>query len=141
MPDCKLKSLQRVQNIAARVVKRKRCSPDNRITPMLKSLHWLPVEYRIDFKILLLTYKCINGLAPGYLSCLVNFKICPRPLRIQALELLDVPKTKLKTYGDRSFAYAAAMEWNKLPLEIRQLPSVDSFKKHLKTHLFQQYFK
>ena len=53
----------------------------------------------------------------------------------------DQPLWLMDYYGDRSFAYAAAMEWNKLPLEIRQLPSVDSFKKHLKTHLFQQYFK
>ena len=141
VPGCKLKELQRVQNIAARVVTRTPCSPENHITPVLKSLHWLPIKFRILFKILLLTYKCVYGLAPEYLSSLVILKNCPRPLRIQSLELLEVPKTRLKTYGDRSFMYAAAVEWNKLPLDIRKLHSVDCFKEHLKTHLFRQYFK
>ena len=120
---------------------RTRCSPENHITPVLKDLHWLPIKLRIIFKILLLTYKCLNDLAPDYLSSLVTLKNCCRPLRIQALELLDIPKTRLKTYGERSFIYAAAKEWNKLPLVIRKLPSVDSFKQNLKTHLFQQHFK
>ena len=55
VPACKLKQLQRVQNIAARVVTLTRCSPENRITPILKSLHWIPIKIRVDFKILLMT--------------------------------------------------------------------------------------
>ena len=141
VPECNLKQLQRVQNIAARVVTCTRCSPLDHITPVLKSLHWLPIKYRILFKILLLAYKCVNHLAPEYLCCLVVPKKHPRPLRSQVLDLLEVPKTRLKTYGDRSFMYAAAVEWNKLPLGIRKSPSLDSFKAHLKTHLFQQCFK
>jgi hypothetical protein len=141
VPACKLQQLQRVQNIAARVVTLTRCSPENHITPVLKSLHWLPIKIRIDFKILLLTYKCVNALAPKYLCNLVKKKKCPRPLRSEKLELLKVPKTRLKTYGDRSFQYAAAVEWNKLPLDIRESPSVSCFKSNLKTHLFRQYFK
>ena len=58
VPECKHKELQRIQNIAARVVKLMRCSPGSRMTPVLKSLHWLPIKSRIIFKILLLTYKC-----------------------------------------------------------------------------------
>ena len=141
VPACKLQQLQRVQNIAARVVTLTRCSQENHITPILKSLHWLPIKIRIDFKILLLTYKCVNSLAPEYLCNLVIKKTCPRPLRSEKLELLKIPKTRLKTYGDRSFQYAAAVEWNKLPLDIRVSPSVTCFKSNLKTYLFQQYFK
>ena len=141
VPACKLQQLQRVQNIAARVVTLTRCSPENHITPVLKSLHWLPIKIRIDFKILLLTYKCVNSLAPEYLCNLVTKKKCPRPLRSEKLELLKVPKTRLKTYGDRSFKYAAAVEWNKLPLKVRESPSVSCFKTNLKTYLFKLYYK
>ena len=141
VPKYKLKQLQRIQNIAARVVTLTRCSPENHITPILKSLHWLPIAIRIDFKILLLTYKCVNNLAPDYLCNLVIKKKNPRPLRSDKFELLKVPTTRLKTYGDRSFQYAAAVEWNTLPLEIRQSPSVSCFKTNLKTHLFNQYYK
>ena len=141
VPDCRLKQLHRIQNIAARMVKRVRSSPQDHITPVLKSLHWLPIKSRIIFKILLITYKCVNGLAPKYLCELVVPKRCPRPLRIDSLEHLEIPKTILKTYGDRSFSFGAAKEWNKLPLGIRQSPSVMSFKTQLKTHLFKQHFK
>ena len=140
VPACRLKQLQGIQNIAARVVKRIHCSPEHHITPVLESLHWLPIKLRIDFKILLLTYKCVNGLAPQYLCELVMPKKCYRHLRSEALELLEFPKTRLRSYGDRSFSFAAATEWNKLPLEIRKLPTVNSFKSNLKTYLFKQHF-
>ena len=128
LPSYKLQKLQRVQNIAARVVTLSRWSSENHITPTLKSLHWLPIKIRIDFKILLLTYKCVNNLAPKYLCNLVIKKKCPRPLRSEKLEHLKIPQTRLKTYGDRSFQYAEAVEWNKLPLVIRNSTSVASFK-------------
>ena len=141
VPACKLDQLQRIQNIAARVVTLTRCSPENHITPVLKSLHWLPVKIRIVFKVLLLTYKCVSSLAPEYLCNLVTKQQYARPLRSEKLEHLKVPETRLKTYGDRSFQYAAAVEWNKLPLDIRESPSVSCFKTRLKTHLFRLYFE
>ena len=62
--------LQRVPNAAARSIfqESKYCH----VRPLLYNLHWLPVKFRIDFKILLLTYKAINGLAPFYLQELIN---------------------------------------------------------------------
>ena len=65
LPAYQLNKLQRVQNAAARLIfqETKYCH----VRPLLYNLHWLPVEFRIDFKILLLTYKAINGLAPFYL--------------------------------------------------------------------------
>ena len=63
MPKCKIKKLQHIQNIAARIVTRTRRS--EHITPVLKQLHWLPVSYRIKFKVLLYTYKALNGCAPS----------------------------------------------------------------------------
>lgn len=62
-----LHRLQLVQNSASRLLTgtKKR----EHITPVLASLHWLPVRFRIDFKILLLVFKILNGMAPPYLSC------------------------------------------------------------------------
>ena len=65
-----------VQNSAARLI----CNINrfDHITPALYKLHWLPVRYRINFKILLITYKAINGLAPEYISELIKFKVASR---------------------------------------------------------------
>ena len=134
IPDCQLSCLQRVQNVAARIVAR--TNKFSNITFMY-NLHWLTVRYRIIFKILLLTYRCLHGLAPPYLIELITPYHQARPLCSSSPKLLEIPKTKLKTYGDRSFLYAAAFEWNKLPLEIKNSVCIGTFKTRLKTHLFK----
>ena len=110
------------------------------ITPALYKLHWLPISLRIDYKILLLTFKCIYGLAPTYLSDLINIK--PNSLynlRSTGKLLLDHPKGKmLTTLGARSFSAAAPKLWNSLPVD-RQATSLNSFKTRLKTYLFKKY--
>ena len=112
----------------------------DRITPVLKELHWLPVKQRIIFKILLFTYKAQNALVPQYISdFLVQYKPS-RALRSSDKKLLQVPHFKLKTYGGRSFSYIAPFLWNQLPSAIRQAPSLATFKSSLKTHLFDQVF-
>ena len=100
-------------------------------------LHWLPLNYRIHFKILLLVFKCLNGLAPTYLSDLLHYHNSPRLLRSSFQNLLAVPKSRLKTYGDRAFSVVAPRLWNKLPLELRSVTCVDQFKTQLKTYLFK----
>ena len=128
IPKYKINYLQRLQNIAARVVIR--CPRRDHITPHLKSLHWLPVKLRIVFKILLLAYKCINNLAPSYLSELVTPYIQNRyPTKAKFQHRLNDPAMfRLKSYGDRSFTFAAPTEWNKLPPEIKKATSVECFK-------------
>ena len=81
----------------------------SQITPALYELHWLPVSLRIDYKILLLTFKCIYGLAPTYLSDLISIKSNSLyNLRSTGKLLLDHPKGKmLTTLGARSFSAAA----------------------------------
>ena len=139
MPACRIKPLQRVQNIAARVVTL--CLRSDHIEPILEELHWLPVKERILFKVLLLVYKCKKGLAPEYLCSLCIPYKKDFNSRSNNLDLLDPgPKTNKKTYGDRSFKVAGAEEWNKLPLDLKKSLSVETFKKNLKTHLFQQCF-
>ena len=139
VPECRIRPLQRMQNIAARVVAMSsRC---HNIKPILKDLHWLPVKERILFKVLLLVYKSKNNLAPEYLSSLCIPYRKDFNSRSNHLDLLDPgPKSRMKTYGDRSFKIAGAEEWNKLPLSLKRSSSVELFKKNLKTYLFNKYF-
>ena len=127
--------LQHVHNSAARLVTHTR--KFDHITPVLKLLHWLPVLQRIQFKILLITYKALHGLAPKYLATLLE---TPRTQRLDKDSLLLIPKTKMVNYGDRSFSKAAPQLWNNLPSYIRNSPSVESFKKKLKTFMFDKAF-
>ena len=133
-----LARLQLVQNSAAGLLAQTRRR--EHITPILSSLHWLPVFYRINFKLLLFVFKCLNSLAPPYLSSLLQ-PYCPPPsLRSADQLLLKVPKTRLKHRGDRSFSAAAPKLWNELPLNIRQASSLPVFKSLLKTYLFSLAF-
>lgn len=133
-----LSRLQLVQNAAARLLTGTRKYES--ITPILFKLHWLPVKFRIDFKILLFVYKALNNLAPQYLTDL----LCPytpsRTLRSSDHCLLIVPRSRLKKRGDRAFAAAGPKLWNSLPLYIRLAPSVSIFKSSLKTFLFSLAF-
>ncbi len=110
------------------------------ITPVLKSLHWLPVCFRIDFKVLLLVYKALNGLAPLYLSDLLLSYEPVRALRSSGSGFLTVPKVRTKTYGEASFHYYGPRLWNSLPEDLRAAPTVHTFKRKLKTYLFNLAF-
>ena len=101
--------LQRVQNNAARLITR--TSKHDHITPVLKKLHWLPVESRIAFKMLVMTYKCINGLAPSYLAELVQPRKRDGRLRQNYAPTLHQGITK-KCIGDSAFGAAAPRLWN-----------------------------
>ena len=130
-----MSQLQKRQNHAARVITQWR--KYDHITPVLVDLHWLPVKQRIDFKILLLTYNALNGLAPAYIRELLTPYTPARTLRSMDNNLLEPPKCRLEYFGKRSFAAAAPVLWNDLPLHIKQSPSVDIFKSRIKTRLFQ----
>ena len=138
IPKTQIKRLQRIQNSAVRIVTR--CNKCEHITPFLKQLHWLPIQQRIKFKILTITYKCLHGLAPGYLSDLLTPYTPPRELRSSSAMQLAVPKTVLSGYGDRAFAKCSPVLWNALPIDIKCSTSLNSFKSALKTHLFSEYF-
>ena len=137
-----LQPLRLVQNFAARLILNR--SKFSRATPLLHELHWLPIESRIDFKILLLIYKCLHELAPSYLSNLLKFKTPPRSLRSSNCITLSIPRKKKgfynKTMGDRAFSIYGPTIWNKLPEKVKNSSSINLFKKSLKTHLFSKYF-
>ena len=110
------------------------------ITEVLIKLHWLPFPKRIEYKIILLTFKSLNGLGPTYLSNLLEQYILARSLRTCDENLLVIPKSRLKSYGDRSFAFAAPSLWNSLPSNLRNVKNIDTFKGMLKTYLFKQSY-
>ena len=138
LTDATLSSLQLVQNAAARLLTR--TNRRSHITPILASLHWLPVRQRIHFKILLITFKALRGSAPNYISELLKPYTTARPLRPSDQDLLLIPRTRLKTRGERAFSSIAPTLWNRLPLQLRLADSVSTFKSLLKTYLFKQAF-
>lgn len=138
LPKKLIARLQYVQNSAARVLTSTRRSAH--ITPLLHDLHWLPVASRIHFKVLLLTFKALNGLAPQYLSDLLSPYRPVRSLRSAELGLLSIPPFRLSTVGGRSFSINAPQLWNSLPPTLRNITSVGAFKSQLKTYLFNKHF-
>ena len=129
--------LQLVQNNAARLIVQKR--KHESIQQTRKDLHWLPIEFRIQYKINLLTFKCLNNLAPIYLKELLHPCEPKRVLRSADKGYLKENKTRTVA-GDRAFCNAAPVLWNKLPEDVRNKDTLESFKSALKTFLFQQAF-
>ena len=121
---------------AARILTRTKTY--DHISPFLNNLYLLTLKYRIDVKILILAYKHLNGLASPYLSELLEVYTLARGLRSGDSLKLKVPRTHLKTYGDKSFAHAAPILWNIVTAEINAASSLDAFKSKLQTYLFHQ---
>ena len=136
-PDTILKRFWSVQKTAARLVTM--TQKYDHISPVMKDLHWLPIWQRIEYKVLLLTYKSLNGLAPSYLSDLLKSRK-DRGSRNDKHHLLIDPKINRVTFGGRSFRKACPVLWNSLPVKLRQSPSLETFKKNLKTHLCHKVY-
>jgi hypothetical protein len=135
-----ISKLQRVQNTAERLIIRKR--KDDSITPVLISLHWLPIHYRCQYKLLIYVYKAQHGKAPSCLQELITLYKPNRALRSENSMLLHPPNdVRTKSYGERRFDKAAPTLWNSLPLSLRNVNSLDIFKRELKTHFFRIAFK
>jgi len=118
------------QTAAARVLTKTR--KVDHITPVLRSLHWLAVHQRADFKILLLVYKAENGLGPKVHLLAGHF-------RSPGTGLLSVRRVTTE-HGEAAFSLYAAYMWNKLPHNCRSASVLASFKSNLKTFLFTTAF-
>ena len=79
-------------------------------TPLLKKLHWLPIVVRVEFNILLLTHRALNGHAPDYIAQCISRRQPVRSLRSSEHSLLCVPRTR-RYWGDRAFSVAAPSQW------------------------------
>ena len=134
LSDLLIGKLQRIQNSAARLVIRTRSYES--VSPILHTLHWLPVKDRIIFKLLIIAYKCQHQLAPLYLQDLLQEYQPSRQLRSSSKHLLTPFTVVTKSYGHRSFQYSIPHLWNQLPSNIKECSSLDQFKSLLKSHLF-----
>ena len=142
LTDFELRRLQLVQSSLCRVVTRS--SKFSHITPQLKKLHWLPVRYRVQFKIGLITYKILTqghlrGLIHPFTSLRNRRRSTPK-LKFLQTPTFDRRVYKSIKYFSNSFSHYAPVFWNSFPLHVRNSPSVASFRKHLKTHLFSSSF-
>lgn len=139
LPQYELEKLQKVFNTAARIVTRTR--PDQSITHVLKSLHWLPIEARIQFKLLVTVFKGLNtSETPVYIKNMLKPLCTTRTLRSSTKNLLTIPRSRTKTYGDRAFSVIGPTLWNKLPDYLRHEKTLTSFKSKLKTFLFKHFY-
>ena len=140
LPSSTLRKYQTIQNICAKHVLNK-----NRYSSSLwalKKLHWLPIQQKIDYKILMTTFKCITGITPKYLQDPISIKNNTWD-NVQSNNngiILHTPKVKYQTFATQSFMYTTPTLWNQLPKCIRDSPNLDIFKKRLKTCLFSQAF-
>ena len=138
LPACALKPLQMIQNAAARLVFNQ--PKFSHVTPLLRSLHWLPVIARTEYKTLMLAYKATKGMAPSYLQNMIQPYKPSRSLRSANTGKLSEPS--LKHPGQRSkrprlFSLLAPKLWNELPSALRTADSLPIFRRNLKTHLFR----
>ena len=127
--------LQRVQNTTARLISRTK--KHQHITLIPVSLHWIPVHYRCQYKLLMYVFKSLHGSAPIYLHQLVSVYQPTCSLRSENCALIKPPRIRTKTYGERRFDKAASTLWNILPGQMRNEQSLSCFKKNVKTHFFR----
>ena len=110
---------------------------------MHQELHWLDIPERVNYKLGVLTHRCLLGKAPVYLSncCIPVSQVASRlHLRSAARHQLTVPLHRLTTYGPRAFAVAGPTMFNTLPDDLRDpAVSTSTFRQSLKTHLFSAY--
>ncbi|XP_058883808.1 uncharacterized protein LOC117415531 [Acipenser ruthenus] len=137
LPASATRPLQLIQNSAARLVFS--LPRFAHATPLLRSLHWLPITARIQFKTLVLAYRCLDQTAPSYLQTLISPYTPTRPLRSACTRRLALPPLRSPASRARSFSTLAPQWWNDLPTDVRTAQSLTTFRRLLKTHLFKQH--
>ena len=118
LPKASIAKLQRIQNIAAKIVLNK--GKYDSTTSCLATLHWVPIKYRIEYKIITLVHRSLHNAAPPYLTRLVNY-YTPRRRGLCSEEdtsKLEVPRTTKKTFAARSFSVLGPTLWNNLPSKL-----------------------
>ncbi|KAJ8364882.1 hypothetical protein SKAU_G00137130 [Synaphobranchus kaupii] len=135
LPACTILPLQLIQNAAARLVFK-----FLHVTPLLRSLYWLPVAARVRFKVLTLAYTAANRTGPAYLQDLIQNYVPARPLRSSTAGRLALPPLHVngsRSSRLRSFSTLAPQWWNELPIALRSTPTLPAFRRGLKTYLFR----
>ena len=129
-----------MQNAAARLVAG--LGPRDHVTPALRTLHWLPVVQRIQYKLCVLAHAAFYKYGPAYLTeLLVPVSELPGRSRLRSADsfMLDVPRIK-SSVGGRAFTVSGPQAWNDLPQRLRAASDFSILKRQLKTHFFNIAF-
>ena len=143
LPESSINKLQKIENSCVRFLfGYQQMKKWDSVTPFLKKAHFLPIKERIEYKVALLAFKCINNIAPSYLAKCIKIKDQPmKTLRTDSdYFLLQVPAVPKLKRTERSFSHCAPLVWNKLPYSLRTKSDIGIFKRELKTHLFRRVF-
>ena len=135
-----LNRLQVLQNKCARLILQQ--PSRTHASPLLQSLHWLPIEKRILFKLIVQAFKAFHFSSPGYLSSCFQSRVhkTKYSLRSDLAITFEVPRAK-KQAGDRAFSVSGTHLWNGLPSSVLTVDHMDRFKNKLKSHLFSWFFQ
>ena len=133
IPEVDIQKIEQIQDMATKLVLY--CPKTESSTGCLRSLHWLPVRARIEHKLMTITYKCLNGEAPEYLSDLLAVILLSRRILRSSdkYEQLGIPKVKRQTFAARSFSVKVSSLWNGLPDPLHRANNVETFKVTLNT--------
>jgi hypothetical protein len=140
LPASTISPLQRVQNAAARLVFN--LKPRDSVTGAMKHMHWLPIRYRIKYKLCLLMHAVVNHRCPAYMSDMMTMTtdiVGRAHLRSASAGDFDVPRTRT-VFAERAFSVAGPRQWNKLPAELRSLSDIDHFKGQLKARFYRKAY-
>ena len=134
LPSLLTRPASKSSDCSIKACKARKCE---HIHPILKTLYWLPVTHRIQYKMSVIS---IPGTAPQHLSDLLQTFTPARQLRsVSDTRTFVTPRVNTKTFSERTFSYAGPFVWNNLPQTLRHSDSSSSFKADLKTHLFSNY--
>ena len=135
--DSNIKKLQLVQNFAVRIITGAR--KYDHITPHLQELGWLPVKDHLRYRDLLIMFKCLNDMAPGYFSTKFSTRSSIHDCETRNMNDLDVPIFKTNS-GQRTFKFRATKLWNDLDCKFKDISSFITFKKQLKQNMLSNIF-
>ena len=141
LPKVATQSIQSIVNTTARLITGVR--KDDHITPVLKELHWLKNDERIEYKIALQMYKCSSNEGLAYLTRdIITVAYVPEKQKLRSAKSKDVVpnKYKLKSLGLRRFSVSGSKLWNKLPNSLKFTSSTKLFCRSLRTYLFNKSF-
>ena len=140
LPATTLTPLQRVMHAAVCLVANL-CFRDP-VAQSMQALHWLPVIYRIKYKLCLMMFDAVNRRSPDYIiEALVPTSSLSNRAQLQSSTsgALDVPRVQTQ-FERRAFSSAGPAAWNDLPVVIRTADNITSFKRNLKAHLFHNAY-
>ena len=131
----RLSKLSKIQSYASKIILKRGRRQGLPLTDRLNILHWLPIEQRVAFKVLLTVFKCLHGKAPPLLNSLILLNSYGRQRNTLSTRLFY----PTSSFGQRAFSYYAPRLWNALPSNLRSIELLSEFKTKLKTYLFSNY--